>query len=159
MELKNKQVHHLPSAARALKLKGVGDGSAYRSHPCWVRRGQFLIVDHWHTDNHCHISLITEPDAIVRAGCNDSRGSGNPFPVVDKGELVGIWSCGSWTMDGPWQADVLAMVEELEAEIKEARQQIEAEQAAESQKRAQEKLGREEAIRQQYQASQKESLA
>jgi len=62
-------------------------------------------------------------------------------------------------MDGPWQADVLAMVEELEAEIKEARQQIEAEQAAESQKRAQEKLGREEAIRQQYQASQKESLA
>ena len=153
MELKNNQVHHLPSAARAIKLKGVGEGSAYRSHPCWVRRGQFLIVDHWRTDNVCHISLITEPDAIVRAGSNDSWGSGNPFPFVDNGELVKIWDTGRWTMDGPWQADVLAMVEALEAEIKEARQKIEAEHVAEQQKREQEKREREDAIRQKYQES------
>lgn len=153
MELKNNQVHHLPSAARALKLKGVGSGSAYRSHPCWVRRGQFLIVDHWRTDQQCHISLITEPDAVVRAGCDDSWGSGNPFPKVDKGELVGIWSFGKWIMDGPWKADVLAMVEGLESEIKEARQRVEEEHTAERLKRKQEKLEREEAIRKQYQKS------
>jgi hypothetical protein len=138
------RVDRIIRECREYKLKGWDDGSAYRSHPVWIRRGQLLLVSHWHVDDICHVSVITDPAACVRSGMDDSLAHGNPFPKVDKGTLESVWYCGGWKVEGPWCQELERLLDELDVEIKDAkavRERIQNEERA--QREAHEREGQE----------------
>ncbi len=147
----NAMIRRAAGGARRHKLDGWGDGSAYRNHPCWVRRGPFVFVDHWTTSNKTTVYLLTEPTTTIKAGCNDSWGNGCPLPVPADGNLIAIFAWGKWQIEGPWQevcdralAQVLDEVDAAKAKLVEARKQAQREaQAA--------KIHYEQALRNHYQ--------
>lgn len=132
--------------SREYRLPGWGDGSAFCCHPCWIRRGQLLLVSHWHVDDTCHVSVITDPEAVVRAGMDNSRAHGDPWPVVNKGEIVLVWD-DRFRINGPWEAALPKLLDELEAEIAAAKEKLRLKQEAEQALREQQRLDHESKVR------------
>lgn len=152
-KLNHRRVNNIICDARNYGLPGCGSGSAHGCHPCWIRRGQLLLVSHWHVDDLCHVSVISVPTATVFAGCNDSRAYGNPWPQVDKGTLTKVWYAGQWQIDGPWQDELPKLLDTLEAEIAVAKAAKEEKERAAAEQREQERLTKEAGLRAAYQST------
>lgn len=107
----------LVAAACRWRLPGSGSGSAFRSHPQWVVRRGMILVEHHTVSNTCHASVLTEPNASVRAGCNDSCAHGDPYPKVSAGEMVEVFRNGTFHRPGPWIDLMAEILSELQAEV------------------------------------------
>ena len=122
-----------PSAAEfcsiigASKLAGFWSGSAFRDHPRGIIRERMIFTNKWNVHNYCDVKVITDPDAKVIMGCQQSAAHGNPYPSVDRGELVTVYKDGRWVAEGPWCERIVAILDEAKAEIAEIKAQEQAE--------------------------------
>lgn len=145
-ETLRQRIERVSREARTYNLPGWGDGSAFRCHPCWVRRGQLVLVNEWHTSGSCHVLVVSDPDARVYAGCNDSFSRGSPWPKSDKGTLTRVWA-GGWLIEGPWQAALEPLLDTLDAEINAAKERIAEETRIAAEMAARDRKERDDALR------------
>lgn len=127
---------HLMHEALWRKTPDVWHGSSYRYHPHGVFRRGVLLVDDHNVNNYCRAQTFTVQPVKFKPWHNESRYPGDPHPHPAEGEAVTFYSTGRWQgPDGPWRAELLAILAEVESEV-----------AADAERRAaEEKRGREEA--------------
>lgn len=102
-----------------LNLPGRWSGSAYRHHPCGVVRRGLLFVNQWSMFNYCEVHAFTVHPVKFQTWCNDPRVHGDPIPHPVEGKALTVYLNGEWRgEDGPWRLDVLAVLDELDGEIK-----------------------------------------
>lgn len=136
--------------AHRYKLDGSGEGSAFRSHRYWVRRGPFVFVSGHHNWGDYWVLLLTEPEAEITPGSTDSCGYGNPDPKPSDGEAVRIWDRGSWKIEGPWQDDCERVLQLILRDVTDAERDERARLRTEKRDAAMRANQRSESLRQGY---------
>lgn len=98
--------------ARLSGVRGAWSGSAFRSHPCGIVRGNIKLTNYWHVDDICSI-CITDGDGWSMDICRESCAHGNPHPQPINGRSISVWSNGRWQGDeyrGALETTVLAIL-------------------------------------------------
>ncbi len=103
--------------ARIYKLRGMMEGSAFRSHPVFVFRRNILLCNEWHRDDLCFAQVFTHHPVTFKPWCNEPAAYGDPYPHPENGQAVRVYAHGRWLEEGPWRAAILEILDELEAEI------------------------------------------
>ena len=104
------------------RLPGYWSGSAFRHHPQGIFRDRMIFTNEWNVNNYCSVKVMTDPDARLVLGCQESAAHGDPSPSASSGDLLAVYHNGQWIADGPWCEKIIKILEDVKRETAALRQ-------------------------------------